>query len=47
MAGPYKMVLKVKQEKPLFPGAVRVGPGEFTFSSANLLDVLDAFNAMK
>lgn len=47
MGGPYTMVLKVKQEKPLFPGAQRVRQGEFTFSSANLLDILDAFNAMK
>ena len=47
MAGPYTMVLKVKQEKPLFPGVKRVRPREFTFSSAKLLDVLDAFNAMK
>ncbi|MBC8088149.1 MAG: M55 family metallopeptidase [Phycisphaerae bacterium] len=47
MTGPFTMVLKVKQEKPLFPGAQRVRQGEFTFSSANLLDLLDAFNAMK
>jgi D-amino peptidase len=47
LAGPYNMVLKVKQERPVFPGAVRVRQGEFTFTSANLLDVLDAFNAMK
>jgi len=47
MAGPYNMVLKVKQEKPLFSGVQRVRPGEFTFSSPSLLDVLDAFNAMK
>jgi D-amino peptidase len=47
MAGPYTMVLKVKQERPLYPGAQRVREGEFTFSSASLLDVLGAFNAMK
>ena len=47
MAGPYNMVLKVKQEKPLFAGVQRVRSGEFTFSSAKLLDILDAFNAMK
>ena len=47
MAGPYTMVLKVKLEKTLFPGVQRVRQGEFTFSSARLLDVLDAFNAMK
>lgn len=47
MSGPYSMTLKVKQERPLFAGAQRVGQGEFTFSSARLLDLLDAFNAMK
>jgi D-amino peptidase len=45
--GPYTMVLKVKQERPLYPGAQRVREGEFTFSSADLLEVLKAFNAMK
>jgi D-amino peptidase len=47
MAGPYTMVLKVKEERPLWAGARRTGPGEFTFSSPSLLDILDAFNAMK
>ena len=47
MAAPYAMTLKVKQERPLYPGAQRVREGEFTFSSASLLDVLSAFNAMK
>jgi hypothetical protein len=41
------MVLKVKQERPLFPGAQRVRDGEFTFTSPDLLAVLSAFNAMK
>jgi hypothetical protein len=45
--GPYAMVLRVKQERPLFPGAQRVREGEFTFSSPELLEVLKAFNAMK
>ena len=45
--GPYTMVLKVKQERPLFPGAQRVREGEFTFTSPDLLEVLKAFNAMK
>jgi len=45
--GPYTMVLKVKQERPLFPGAQRAGVGEVTFSSPDLLEVLKAFNAMK
>jgi D-amino peptidase len=47
MAGPYTMVLKVKEERPLFAGAQRTGSGEFTFKSSSLLDILDAFNAMK
>ena len=47
MPGPYTMVLKVKQERPLYAGAQRVREGEFTFTSASLLDVLAAFNAMK
>jgi hypothetical protein len=41
------MVLKVTQERPLHPGVVRVGAGEFTFTSRDLLEVLTAFNAMK
>jgi D-amino peptidase len=45
--GPYSMVLKVKQERPAYPGAQRTGPGEFTFSSPDLLEVLKAFNALK
>jgi D-amino peptidase len=45
--GPYTMVLKVKTERPLYPGAQRVSQGEFTFSSPDLLEVLKAFNAMK
>jgi D-amino peptidase len=47
LPGPYTMVLKVKQERPLHPGAVKVRDGEFTFSSPDLLAVLAAFNAMK
>lgn len=45
--GPYTMVLKVKQERPPYSGAQRSAPGEFTFSSPDLLEVLKAFNAMK
>ena len=46
---PYTMVLKVRQEngRPLFPGAQRVRQGEFTLTSSNLLQILDAFNALK
>jgi len=47
MRGPYTMVLKVKQERPLYKSAQRVGQGEFTFSSPDLLEILSAFNAMK
>jgi D-amino peptidase len=47
LSPPYTMVLKVKQERPLFPGAQKVRDGEFTFTSADLLAVLSAFNAMK
>jgi D-amino peptidase len=47
MAGPYTMVLKVKQERPLYRGAQRARNGEFTFSSTDLLEILNAFNAMK
>lgn len=47
MAGPYTMVLKVKTDRPLYPGSVRVGPGEVTFSSPDFLAILSAFNAMK
>ncbi|MEJ7811969.1 MAG: M55 family metallopeptidase [Gemmatimonadaceae bacterium] len=47
LPGPYTMALKVRQERPLHPGAQKVRDGEFTFSSPDLLAVLAAFNAMK
>lgn len=47
LAAPYTMTLRVRQERPLHPGAVRTGEGEFTFTSDDLLEVLEAFNAMK
>jgi D-amino peptidase len=47
MTPPYTMVLKVKREKPLYPGATRTGPGEATFTHSDLLEILNAFNAMK
>jgi len=47
MPGPYTMVLKVKQERPLYAGAQRVRENEFTYSSKDLLEVLSAFNALK
>jgi D-amino peptidase len=46
-AGPYTMVLKTKQERALYPGAQRGTGGEVTFANASLLEVLNAFNAMK
>jgi len=47
IAGPYTMVLRVKTDRPLFPGAVRVSAGEVTFSSPDFFAILSAFNAMK
>ena len=47
MAGPYTMVLKVKKERVLYPGARRVAAGEVSFSSSDFLEILNAFNAMK
>jgi D-amino peptidase len=47
LPAPYTMVLRVRQERPPYPGARRTAEGEFTFTSTNLLEVLDAFNAMK
>jgi D-amino peptidase len=44
---PYTMVLKVRQEKPLYAGARRTAPGESTFVHEDLLEILNAFNAMK
>jgi len=45
--GPYTMTLTVKQERPLYKGAERVGPGSSRFSSPDFLEILNAFNAMK
>jgi D-amino peptidase len=48
LAAPYTMVLEVREERPaLFPGARRTAPGKLTFTSTELLQILDAFNAMK
>ncbi len=44
---PYTMVLKVRADKPLYAGATRTGPGESRFAHADLLEILNAFNAMK
>ena len=47
MPPPYRMTLKVRQERLLYGNAERVRAGEFTFTSPDLLEVLRAFNAMK
>ena len=44
---PYQMVLKVRRERDPYPGAEKTGDGEFSFSSPDLLVVMDAFNQMK
>jgi D-amino peptidase len=44
---PYAMILKVKKERDLYPGAEKTGEGTFVFTSADFLDVMDAFNKMK
>ena len=41
------MLLKVKQERPLYKGAERLQEGELRFSSPDFLEILNAFNAMK
>jgi hypothetical protein len=41
------MTLKVRKERDLFPGAEKTGEGEFVFTSAEFLEVMDAFNKMK
>ena len=47
LASPYTMTLKVKKERPLYPGAEKTGDGVFVFKSADFLEVMDAFNKMK
>jgi D-aminopeptidase len=47
LAPPYTMVLKVRTEKPLYRGAERPRPGESVLRHADLLEILNAFNAMK
>ncbi len=44
---PYGMVLKVRRERPPYPGAEKTGEGEFFFVSTDFLEVMDAFNKMK
>jgi len=47
MPGPYRMRLKVTAERPPYPGVTRVGQGEYTYTSPDLLEILKAFNALK
>ena len=47
LSSPYTMTLKVKKERDLFPGAEKASEGEFVFTSADFLEVMDAFNKMK
>jgi D-amino peptidase len=47
MTPPYTMVLKVRTEKPPYKGTERPRPGESVFRHADLLEILNAFNAMK
>ena len=44
---PYRMILKVKEERKLYPGAEKTHPKEYVYTSPDLLKVMDAFNAMK
>ena len=52
LASPYTMVLKLKNEESVYnaqfyPGAKRTGDWELTYTSNNLMDVIEAFNKMR
>jgi D-amino peptidase len=48
LSPPYRMTLRVRKERRLLhTGAERTGPGEFAFTHPDLLEVLNAFNALK
>jgi D-amino peptidase len=47
LAPPYAMTLRVRNDSRSFDGAVKPRAGEFTFTSPDLLQVLNAFNALK
>jgi len=47
LSPPYRMVLKVRKDKPLYGHATRPQAGEAVFVHDDLLEVLNAFNAMK
>lgn len=43
---PYTMVLKVREEKAEYPGAKKIGEGEFTYTSNDIMDIMLAFSKM-
>lgn len=43
---PYTMVLKVREERPEYPGAKKIGEGEFTYASNDIMDIMLAFSEM-
>jgi D-amino peptidase len=52
LSPPYTMVLKMKREEKvyagaMYPGAERTGDWEITYTSDNLLDVIEAFNKIR
>jgi len=44
---PYQMVLDIKKERSLYPGATKTATGKFVFTHNDFLKVMDAFNKMK
>jgi len=52
LSSPYSMILKLRSEnllgkKEIYPGASKVGSGEFHFESEDLLEILKAFYEMR
>ena len=44
---PFTLSLKVKEEKPeLYPGTVKNAPGDFTYTSSDIMDIITAFYKM-
>lgn len=46
LKAPFKLHLKVKRERELYPGAEKISEGEFIYSSDKIMDVIEAFNKM-
>ncbi|MFC1554963.1 M55 family metallopeptidase [candidate division KSB1 bacterium] len=44
---PYRMMLQVRSEKPPYPGAEKIEQGTFSYTSSDMLKIIDAFNKMK